>query len=226
MSGKNYAGEVSMSLILHDYWRSGASYRVRIGLNLKGLAYTQVSHDLRLNAQNAPEFVNLSPQALVPTLETPKAVLTQSLAILEWLDETYPTPALLPQDPDARAMVRSMCALIACDIHPLHNLRVLKTLERDFDARQTQLDMWAQGWIIAGFKALETLVRRHGDGFSFGSQITMVECFLIPQLNSARRFKTDLSPYETLLAVESKALSLRAVQKAHPDQQPDADKPI
>ena len=210
-------------MILHGYWRSGASYRVRIALNLKGLAFDNAAHDLRKGEQKAADYVALNPQGMVPALQHGDLVLTQSPAILEWLEETHPEPALLPKGANERATVRAMAALIGCDIHPLNNLRVLKAIRSEFNADQAAVDAWAAGWITPGFDALEALVARHGAGWSFGDAPTLVDCYLIPQMYSARRFNMDLSPWPRLLAVEQTALAHPAFASAHPDLQPDAD---
>ena len=210
-------------MILHGYWRSGASYRVRIALNLKGLAFDNAAHDLRKGEQKATDYVALNPQGMVPALQHGDLVLTQSPAILEWLEETHPEPALLPKGANERAIVRAMAALIGCDIHPLNNLRVLKAIRSEFNADQAAVDAWAAGWIAPGFDALEALVARHGAGWSFGDAPTLVDCYLIPQMYSARRFNMDLSPWPRLLAVEQTALAHPAFASAHPDLQPDAD---
>jgi len=210
-------------MILHGYWRSGASYRVRIALNLKGLAYDRAAHDLRKGEQKAADYVALNPQGMVPALQDGDRVLTQSPAILEWLEETHPEPPLLPKGAHDRATVRAMAALIGCDIHPLNNLRVLKAIRSEFNADQAAVDAWAAGWIAPGFDALEALVARHGAGWSFGDAPTLVDCYLIPQMYSARRFNMDLSPWPRLLAVEQTALAHPAFASAHPDLQPDAD---
>jgi len=212
-----------MSLTLHGYWRSGAAYRVRIGLNLKGLDYEQVGHDLRAGAQKSADYLALNPQGMVPALETDGQVLTQSPAILEWLEETYPEPALLPTDAGERARVRAMAALVGCDIHPLNNLRVGKALREGFGADQAAVDAWAARWIVPGFEALEALVARDGRGWSFGDGPTLADCYLVPQLYSARRFNVPLDAFPRLLAVEETALAEPAVAAAHPDRQPDAD---
>jgi len=209
-------------MILHDYFRSGTSYRTRIALNLNGLAYGQRGLDLRQGEQRSASFLALNPQGLVPALETDGAILTQSPAILEWLEETYPEPPLLPPDATGRAQVRAMAALIGCDIHPLNNLRVLGAV-RALGADDTAVDAWAGRWIRAGFDALEALVARHGDGWCFGAAPTLADCYLIPQLYSARRFHLDLSPWPRLLAVEDRACFEPAIVAAHPDRQPDAD---
>ncbi|MEJ8405145.1 maleylacetoacetate isomerase [Brevundimonas vesicularis] len=210
-------------MILHGYWRSGASYRVRIALNLKGLAFDNAAHDLRKGEQKATDYVALNPQGMVPALQHGDLVLTQSPAILEWLEETHPEPALLPKAANERATVRAMAALIGCDIHPLNNLRVLKAIRSEFNADQAAVDAWAAGWITPGFDALEALVGRYGAGWSFGDAPTLVDCYLIPQMYSARRFNMDLSPWPRLLAVEQTALAHPAFASAHPDLQPDAD---
>ncbi|WP_372706135.1 maleylacetoacetate isomerase [Brevundimonas sp.] len=210
-------------MILHDYWRSGAAYRTRIALNLKGVAYDQRSVDLRTGAQRSETFVTLNPQGMVPALEVDGAILTQSPAILEWLEETHPEPALLPGDPVARAHVRAMAALVGCDIHPLNNLRVGKALCEGFGADQAAVDAWAARWIVPGFAALEALVARHGEGWSFGATPTLADCYLIPQLYSARRFNVPLDAYPRLLAVERTAQTHPAFAAAGPDLQPDAD---
>lgn len=210
-------------MILHGYWRSGASYRVRIALALKGIGYDLAAHDLRTGEQKAPDYLALNPQGMVPALQTGDRVLIQSPAILEWLEETHPSPPLLPSAADDRAAVRAMCALIGCDIHPLNNLRVLKALRADFAADQAAVNAWAAAWIAPGFDALQALVDRHGADWCFGDAPTLADCYLIPQLYSARRFDMDLSPWPHLLAVEARAQAHPAFEAAHPDRQPDAD---
>ena len=212
-----------MSLVLYGYWRSGTSYRTRIALNLKGLAYEQAPIDLRVGVQRSDAFLALNPQGLAPALVTPDGVLTQSPAILEWLEETTPEPPLLPRGARARAEARAMAALIACDIHPLNNLRVLKALKSDFGADQAQTDAWAGRWISAGFGALERLVAAHGGGWAYGDAPTLVDCHLVPQVYSARRFNVDLTAFPRLLSVEARAAGHPAFAAAHPDRQPDAD---
>lgn len=209
-------------MILHGYWRSSAAYRVRIALALKGMAYDQVTHDLRTGAQGADAYRALNPQAMVPALEVDDAVLVQSPAILEWIEERYPAPALLPADPVARATVRAMAAIVACDIHPLNNLRVQQALRRDLGADDAAVAEWIGRWIADGFAALETLVARHGRGFAYGDAPTLADCTLVPQVYSAERFAVDLAPYPTLIAAATRARGLDAVAAAHPDRQPDA----
>ena len=210
-------------MILHGYWRSGAAYRTRIALALKGLAYRQQGVDLRTGAQRSEAFVALNPQGMVPALEVDGIVLTQSPAILEWLEDAHPAPALLPNDPIDRARVRAMAALIGCDIHPLNNLRVGKALRETFGADQAAVDAWAARWILPGFEALEALVARHGAGWCFGDTPTLADCYLIPQIYSARRFNVALEAFPRLLAIDTAAARHPAFIAAHPDAQPDAD---
>lgn len=207
---------------LHDYWRSTASYRVRIALNLKGLAYDRAPHDLRRAEQREEAYLALNPQGLVPALETGSWVLTQSLAILEWLEETYPEPPLLPPDPDDRAIVRAMAAIVACDIHPLNNLRVLDTLRGPLRASEDQVLAWISRWIGDGFAALEPLVARHGGRFAFGDTPTYADCCLVPQLYSAERFGVDVSAFPRLRGVSAAARDLPEVSAAQPNLQPGA----
>ncbi|MDO9079000.1 MAG: maleylacetoacetate isomerase [Brevundimonas sp.] len=210
-------------MILHGYWRSGAAYRTRIALALKGLVYEQQGVDLRTGAQRSEAFVALNPQGMVPALEVEGAVLTQSPAILEWLEETRPAPALLPADPIERAHVRAMAALIGCDIHPLNNLRVGKALRETFGADQAAVDAWAARWIVPGFEAMEALVARYGAGWCFGDAPTLADCYLIPQIYSARRFNVPLDAFPRLMAIDAAAAFHPAFIAAHPDHQPDAD---
>ncbi len=210
-------------MILHGYWRSGTSYRTRIALELKGLPYEQRGIDLRQGAQRSDAYLALNPQGLVPALEVDGAVLTQSPAILEWLEEAHPVPPLLPADPVGRATVRAMAALVGCDIHPLNNLRVGKALRETFGADQAAIDAWAARWIAPGFAALEAQVARHGRGWCFGGFPTLADCYLIPQIYSARRFNVGLDAFPRLLAIEAAAADHPAFVAAHPDNQPDAD---
>ncbi len=212
-----------MSLILHGYWRATAPYRVRIALNLKALAFDNAPVDLRLAAQNSEAYRALNPQGLIPTLRSDGAVLTQSLAILEWLEEAHPDPPLLPIAPESRAVVRAMAAIIACDIHPLNNLRVLQALaELGHPMDGPEQRTWGARWIADGFAALEPMIARHGRGFSFGSAPTLADCCLVPQIWSSSRFAVDLAPYPALRAVAARAADHRAFIAAHPDRQPDA----
>ena len=212
-----------MTLTLHGYWRSTASYRVRIALGLKGLDYGQVTHDLRSGAHHEDRFVARSPQGLVPAIESNGMVLTQSLAIIEWLDERWPEPRLLPEDPLGRAIVRSMALTIACDIQPLNNLRVLTTLREQMGADEDRVGQWIARWVRDGFAALETLVARHGGRFAFGDEPGLADCCLVPQLFAAERFQVDISDFPHLLAVARRARQLDAFRHAAPELQPDAD---
>ena len=208
-------------MILHGYWRSGAAYRVRIALALKRVAYDQVNHDLRTGGQADPAYVALNPQRLVPALEVDGLVLTQSVAILEWLEERFPDPPLLPADADGRAIVRAMVATLATDVHPLHNLRTLKALRQDFDASEAQVDAWMARWMTDGFAAIEALIARHGGDFAYGDTPTLADCITVPALYSAVRFGVDTGPYPRLVASGARTAAL--AEAAHPGRQPDAD---
>ncbi len=209
-------------LVLHGYWRSSAVYRVRIALNLKGIPYAQVSHDLLAGEQRAPDYLAIAPHGLVPALQSGDTVLIESPAILEWIEARWPKPALLPANIEDTAMVRAMAALIGCDIHPLNNLRVLKALRNDLGASKDQVTAWIHRWIDEGFTALESLIARHGDGFAFGNAPTLADCYLVPQLYNARRYGVDLSPYPRIVAAGETAGRLPAIAAARPDAQPDA----
>jgi maleylpyruvate isomerase len=212
-------------LTLHGYWRSGTSYRTRIALNLKGVSYAQLPVNLLAGEHRLADFAHLNPQGRVPALSSEDFVLTQSPAILEWLEEVYPHPPLLPADPQGRAVVRAMAAIIGCDIHPLNNLSVLDALRSDFSANPAQVKAWMARWIAAGFAALESMIARHGRGFAYGETPTLADCYLVPQLYAAERFGVDCAPYPKLLAAARMAGALPAFNQAHPDQQPDAVKP-
>ena len=208
-------------MILHGYWRSGTSYRTRIALNLKGVTYEQRTHDLRQGEQKSEAYLALNPQGLVPALEHEGRVITQSLAILGWLEERFPEPPLLPRtSPEDRAEVRAMATLIACDIHPLNNRRVLKAVK----GLGGDTDAWADQWIRPGFDALERLIGQRGGGWSWGEAPTIADCCLIPQVYSARRFNVDVSAWPLISAIDARAAEHPAFQAAHPDVQPDADK--
>ncbi|MDB5696010.1 MAG: maiA [Sphingomonas bacterium] len=210
-------------MILHGYWRSGTSYRTRIALALKGITYEQASVDLRAGGQHSPAFRALNPQGLVPAIETDDGqVLTQSPAILEWLEEAYPHPPLLPVSAADRAIVRAMAATVACDIHPLNNLRVLQAV-RALGADSEAIDTWTARWIGAGFAALEDQIARHGRGFAYGDAPTLADCHLVPQVYSAERFRVDLGRFPRLMAAVTHARAHPAFVAAHPDRQPDAD---
>lgn len=212
-----------MSLVLHGYWRATAPYRVRIALALKGLAFEVAPVNLLTGEQGAAGYRALNPQALVPALVADGAVLTQSLAILEWLEETHPQPPLLPAGAADRAVVRAMAAMVACDIHPLNNLRVLKALAGlGHPIGGPEQTAWGAGWIEAGFDALEPMVARHGAGFAFGDAPTLADCLIVPQVWAASRFAVDLAPFPALRGVLASAEAHPAFRAAHPDRQPDA----
>lgn len=210
-----------MKLTLHSAWRSSAAYRVRIGLNLKGLAYDIVPVNLVASQHLEPAYATLNPQRLLPTLEVDGKVLTQSLAILEWLDETAPEPRLLPADPFDRATVRAMAEIVACDIHPVNNLRILRALT-GLGVDEPGRDAWIQRWITDGFAALELLVAQHGKGFAFGDTPGLADCCLVPQVYNAERFKADLTPFPAIRAIAARCAEHPAFAAAHPNTQPDA----
>jgi maleylacetoacetate isomerase len=209
-----------MKLVLHSAKRASAPYRVRIGLNLKGLDFELRPVDLVTNAHQTAAYRDLNAQALVPTLEVDGRPLTQSLAILEWLDETFPEPRLLPADPFDRATVRAMAEIIACDIHPLNNLRILRALTA-LEVGEEQRNAWVSRWISDGFAALEPMVARHGGAFAFGDEPSLVDCLLVPQVFNAGRFKVDLSPFPAIEAAATRAKAHPAIAAAHPDHHPE-----
>jgi maleylpyruvate isomerase len=208
---------------LHGYFRSSASYRVRIALNLKGLSADHLPHHLRKGEQCAPAYLAINPQGLVPTLENDTgAVLTQSLAIIEWLDETHPEPPLLPKDLLQRAKVRAFAMALACDTHPVQNLKVLARLRElgQGDATVTEWAAWANR---EGLAACEALIAHEPGPFCFGARPTLADLCLVPQLANARRFGVDLAAYPRLLRAEAAAKNLAAFADAAPERQPDAE---
>jgi len=214
-------GEVPMKL--HGYFRSSASYRVRIALNLKGLTTEHLPHHLRKGEQCAPAYLAINPQGLVPTLEDDAGtVLTQSLAIIEWLDETHPSPPLLPGDPLRRAKVRAFAQALACDTHPVQNLKVLARL-RQLGLAEEKVTEWAAWANREGLSACETLVANEPGPFCFGAAPTIADPWLVPQLANARRFGVDVSAYPRLLKAEAAAKANQAFADAAPDKQPDAE---
>jgi len=215
-----------MAWTLHSAWRATAPYRVRIGLALKGVTYDYAPVDLIKGEQREPAYKAVNPQGLTPTLDLGDGtVLAQSLAILEWLEETRPDPPILPRSALDRAMVRRMALIVACDIHPLNNTRVGRKLNKIGVAQDVILKDWIQPWIRDGFDALEPLVQQHGGQFAFGDNPTIADCCLVPQVYSARRFELDVTPWPKLIAAADRALEHPAFIAAHPNQQPDA-KPL
>jgi maleylacetoacetate isomerase len=212
---------------LYGFFRSSASYRVRIALNLKGLSYEQASvHLVRGGGEQfSPAFRKLNPQSLVPVLEDGPLALTQSLAIIEYLDETHPRPPLLPATPVERARVRALALAIACDLHPLNNTRVLAYVAGPMGAGENGKLTWYRHWIAEGLRPLEAMLSgdRATGKFCHGDAPGLADCCLVPQLANARRFKCDVAPYPTLLAIEKNCRALEAFQRAAPDQQPDAE---
>jgi maleylpyruvate isomerase len=208
---------------LHGYFRSSASYRVRIALNLKGLSADQLSYHLRKGEQRDPVYLAINPQGLVPTLlDDQGAILTQSLAIIEWLDETHPEPPLLPKDPLRRARVRAFALALACDVHPVQNLKVLAKL-RELGLSEEQVTGWAAWVNREGLAACEALIAGEPGPFCFGAEPGMADLCLVPQLANARRFGVDLDAYPRLLKAETAAKTNKAFADAAPDRQPDAE---
>lgn len=215
---------------LYNFFRSGTSHRLRIALNLKGLQTEYVPVDLRTEQHLKAEFKTLNPQGLVPALALPGtpgqpgAVLIQSPAIIEWLEERHPTPPLLPADLQARAHVRALAAIVGCDIHPINNRRILEYLRKQLGCDEAAVTAWCATWISAGFEAYEALLAadKHRGRYSFGDTPTVADVYLIPQVESARRFKVDLAPYPNIVAVDQACAELEAFRRAAPLQQPDA----
>ncbi|QPF92383.1 maleylacetoacetate isomerase [Bradyrhizobium commune] len=208
---------------LHGYFRSSAAYRVRIALNLKGLAAEHLPHHLRKGEQCAPAYLAINPQGLVPALENDAgAVLTQSVAIIEWLEETHPNPPLLPKDPLQRAKVRAFAMAIACDTHPVQNLKVLARL-RELGLPEEKVQDWAAWVNREGLSACETLIKDERGPFCFGGTPTLADLCIVPQLANARRFGVDVSAYPRLLTAEAAAKALPAFANAVPEKQPDAE---
>ena len=208
---------------LYTYYRSSAAYRVRIALHFKGLAYEAMPVDLRLGAQRRTEYLALNPQGLVPALEDDSALLAQSLAIIEYLEETHPDPPLLPGAPLERAQVRSLALAIACDLHPLNNLRVLNYLRSPLGHDEVAVNAWYRHWVEQVFQGLESVARRSSDGrHLLGESVTLADVCLVPQLFNARRFGCDLSPFPILTAIGAHLEGLDAFARAAPALQPDA----
>ena len=209
---------------LYNFFRSGTSHRLRIALNLKGLPTTYVPVDLRTEQHLKDEFKAINPQGLVPALEVDGQVLIQSPAIIEWLEETHPTPALLPAGATERARVRALAAIVGCDIHPINNRRILEYLRKELGANEDAVNAWCATWITAGFDAYEALLAadtQRGE-FSFGHTPTLADVYLIPQVESARRFKVELGRWPLISAVDAACAKLDAFRLAAPGLQPGA----
>ncbi len=211
-------------LALHSFFRSGTSHRVRIALNLKGISAEYHAVDLRTDAHLETAFKAINPQALVPVLTVGSEHLSQSPAILEWLDETYPEPPLLPKDPFARARVRALAAMVGCDVHPLNNRRILMYLRSQFGADEAAVNAWCATWIGTAFDALEVMLaadKTRGD-FCHGGQPSMADVYLVPQIESARRFGVDLAAWPQIMAIDVACQAIPAFANAAPSRQPDA----
>jgi maleylacetoacetate isomerase len=209
---------------LYSYFRSSAAYRARIALNLKGLTYeTAPVHLIKDGGHNKrPEFRAVNPQMRVPALVAPTGeVLIQSLAIIEYLDEIHPEPPLLPKDPVGRAQARALAQIIACDIHPLNNVAPLRYLKNEMHQEQSAIDAWYHHWILAGFDALEALVRP--SPYACGTQVTIADVFLVPQVANARRLKVPLDKFPKIVGIDAACLALPAFDRARPENQPDAE---
>ena len=209
---------------LYSFFRSGTSHRLRIALNLKGIATDYVAVDLRVDEQQGEAFKAINPQGLVPALDTGEQILIQSPAIIEWLEEKHPTPALLPSGAEARARVRALAAIVGCDIHPINNRRILQTLRKQFGANEDAINAWCGHWISEGFDAYEALVAadKTRGRFSFGDTPTLADVYLIPQVESARRFNVDMNRWPLISAIDQACGQLDAFKRAAPMAQPDA----
>ena len=210
---------------LYGYFRSSAAFRVRIALNLKGLAVEHAFVHLSRGEHRRPEYDAVNPQGLLPALDVGGTLLTQSLAIMEYLDETHPQPPILPRDPLGRARVRSLAALVACEIHPVNNLRVLQHLKKALGQSEDQVNAWYRHWIADGLAKLEAdLSRGKGSGrYAHGDSPTIADCCLVPQVFNAKRYQCDLAPYPVTMRVFEACMKLPAFDAAQPSKQPDAE---
>ncbi|MGA6100566.1 maleylacetoacetate isomerase [Psychrobacter pocilloporae] len=213
-------------MTLYGYFRSGTSHRTRIALNLKGLDYNDIAINLAQDEQLEDAFKAINPQGLVPVLKANDLLLYQSPAILEWLEEAYPEHALLPQDAAGRMYVRALSAMIGCDIHPINNRRILQYLRNELSVDKEAVIAWCNRWITEGFAALETRLAadKNRGQFCYGDRPTFADCYLIPQVSSARRFEVDLTPYPNIVAIDTHCRTLKAFADADPMVQPDAPK--
>jgi maleylpyruvate isomerase len=209
---------------LYNYFRSGTSHRLRIALNLKGLDFDYVAVNLLKEEHFQDSFKKINPQGFVPALDVDGIIFTQSPAIIEWLEETYPNPPLLPNSHFERQQVRALAAIIGSDIHPLNNRRILQNLRKKFDASEDVINDWCAQWISEGFDTIESIVSKDKNrkGFSFGCTPTIADIYLIPQIESARRFKVDLHRWPSILDIEESCLALDAFRQASPSLQIDA----
>jgi maleylpyruvate isomerase len=205
---------------LYDYWRSTAAYRVRIALHMKGLDVEQIPIDLRAGGQAAEDYLAINPQGLVPFFQDGDLGIGQSLAIIDYLEETHPEPPVLPKDPADRAKVRAIAQIIACDIHPLNNLRVMQYLERDLGADQLKRLIWYHRWLADGFKAVEAIVKATPGAFCYGDEPTLADICLAPQVYNAKRYEFDLGPFPTIRTIADRCHKIEAFAKAAPQHQP------
>jgi maleylacetoacetate isomerase len=208
---------------LYGFFRSSAAFRVRIALNLKGLAYETAAIHLRRNDQSRPDYLGVNPQGLVPALEDSGQTLIQSMAIIEYLDEVHPQPPFLPKQPAERARVRALADIVACDIHPINNLRVLRYLTRELGHDEAAIAKWYNHWIAAGFAALEPLLARdpRTGAFCHGDSPGLADIALVPQIVNAERYHLDLGPYPTVTRIYQSCMQLEPFAAAHPSKQPD-----
>ncbi len=211
---------------LYDYFRSSAAFRARIALNLKGLAYDQVSVHLRRKEQQAPSYLAVNPQGLIPALVDDGEVLTQSLAIIEYLDETHPAPPFLPGHPVDRARVRALAQAVACDIHPVNNLRILRYLMSPLGHDEKVVETWYNHWIETGFAGIERILAEDGQAGAFchGDTVTLADICLVPQVVNARRYPSfDMMRYPTIQRIFDRCMAIEAFDRARPEKQPDAE---
>ena len=207
---------------LYDYWRSSSAYRVRIALRLKGIDYSQAPVNLRQGVQRTLDYLAHNQQGVVPALDTGEVTLTQSLAIIEWLEELQPEPPLLPATPDARALVRSLALHVACEIHPLNNLRVLQYLEHRLGLEERDVNAWYRHWLAEGLTSFERRLAATAGTYSFGDSVTLADLCLVPQVYNARRYSCDLMPFPTIVRIDAACMKLPAFAEARPERQPDA----
>lgn len=209
---------------LYNFFRSGTSHRLRIALNLKGVGYEYIPVNLRTEEHLGSSFKTINPQQMVPVLDTGEVLLTQSPAIIEWLEEHIPNPRLLPTNQYDRAKVRAMAAMIGCDIHPINNRRILEYLRNTLGCDETAILAWCAHWIASGFEALEAILASdaHRGDFCFGTTPSLADIYLVPQVESARRFNVDLAPYPNIVAIDQACSELDAFRRAAPGVQPDS----